>query len=81
LQGVAAIAMSMVMLRGEVFSKTTAWIGIVGFTFLSIFTICATFISLLYYIAFYVFGLIGGLFALAWFGLVSLRFFTLAQSK
>jgi hypothetical protein len=42
-------------------SKANAWIGIVGFTFLSLFTILATFVSALYFIAFYVFGMVGGL--------------------
>ncbi len=77
--GIAAIGMSFVMLRGGVFSRTTAWIGIVGFTFLSIFTIWSTFIPVLYNVAFYVFGMIGGLLALAWFVLVALQFFKLGR--
>jgi hypothetical protein len=68
---IAAIAMSLVMLRGGIFGRATAWIGVIGFTFLSIFTIWATFVPVLYAIAFYVFGMIGGLLALAWFGLVA----------
>jgi hypothetical protein len=81
LQGVAAIAISVVMLRGGIFSKTTAWIGIIGFSFLSIFIIWATFVPVFYNIAFYFFGLIGGLLALSWFGLVAWRFFILTQAK
>jgi hypothetical protein len=69
------------MLRGGVFGKVTAWIGIIGFTFLSIFIIWATFIPFLYNVAYYVFGMIGGLFALAWFVLVSLKFFDLARTE
>lgn len=34
--GIAAITISIVMLRGAIFAKATAWIGIVGFTFLSL---------------------------------------------
>jgi len=79
--GIAAIAMSFVMLRGGIFGKATAWIGIIGFTFLSIFTIWSTFIPVLYYVAFYFFGMIGGLLALTWFVLVSLRFFKLGRTE
>jgi hypothetical protein len=78
--GSAAIAISFVMLPGGIFGKTTAWIGIVGFTFLSIFTIWATFVPVLYEVAFYGFGMIGGLLALAWFALVSAKLFKLGQT-
>jgi len=80
LGGIAAIMVSFVMLRGGIFGKATAWIGIIGFTFLSVFTILFTFVPALYYITFYVFGMIGGLFALAWFVLVARRFFRLGRS-
>lgn len=80
LGGIAAIMVSFVMLRGRIFGKATAWTGIIGFTFLSVFTILFTFVPALYYITFYVFGMIGGLFALAWFVLVARRFFQLGRS-
>ena len=80
LGGIAAIMVSFVMLRGGIFGKATAWTGIIGFTFLSVFTILSTFVPALYYITFYVFGMIGGLFALAWFVLVARRFFQLGRS-
>jgi predicted neutral ceramidase superfamily lipid hydrolase len=78
--GIAAIAISTVMLRGGIFAKSTAWIGIVGFTFLSFFTILSTFVPSLYILAFYVFGMIGGLLALAWFLLVARRLFQLGRT-
>ena len=81
LGGIANIAVSFVMLRGGVFRKAAGWIGIVGFTSLSIFTIWATFIPILYGVAFYLFGMIGGLLALAWFILVSLEFFRLGRTQ
>jgi hypothetical protein len=81
LQGVAAILLSAVMLRGGVFSKTTAWVGMIGFSFLTLFTMWATFVPLFYGFAFYFFAMIGGLLALTWFGLVAWRFFTLAQAQ
>jgi hypothetical protein len=77
--GIAAIGISSVMLRGRIFGKATAWIGIMGFTFLSVFTIWATFVPVLYIVAFYVFGMIGGLLALAWFILVARRLFQLGS--
>ena len=69
--GSSAIAISIVMLHGGIFGKVIAWVGIIGFTFLSLFTICATFVPALYTIAFYFFGSIGGLLALTWFALVA----------
>ncbi|HLO15494.1 MAG TPA: hypothetical protein VK206_11740, partial [Anaerolineales bacterium] len=70
LGGVAAICFSLIMLRGGIFGKVSAWIGIVGFTFLSLFTIVATFIPALYQVAFYFLASIGGILALTWFALV-----------
>jgi hypothetical protein len=77
--GIAAIMISIVMLRGAIFGKTTAWIGITGFTFLSFFTILSTFVPSLYIISFYTFGMIGGLLALAWFFLTARRMFQLGR--
>jgi hypothetical protein len=79
MSGLAAIGISLIMLRGGVFGETHAWIGIVGFTFLSLFTIIATFVPALYSFAFYFLGSIGGLLALSWFALVARRFFQLAS--
>lgn len=79
--GIAAITISFVMLRGGIFGKTTAWVGMIGFTFLSIFIIWATFVTVLYDIAFYLFGMIGGLLALVWFALVAIRCFKLGRTE
>ncbi len=80
LSGCAAIAISIIMLRGGLFGKWSAWIGIIGFTFLSLFTIFATFVPALYTFSFYFFGSIGGILALTWFALTSRRLFQLASS-
>jgi hypothetical protein len=77
--GIAAIGMSFVMLRGGIFGKATAWIGIIGFTFLSVFTIWSTFVPVLYLVAFYFFGMIGGLLALAWFILTARKLLQLGS--
>lgn len=79
LGGLAAIGISIIMLRGGIFGKVNAWIGLVGFTFLSLFTIIATFIPVLYSFAFYCLASIGGLLALSWFALVARRLFQLAS--
>jgi hypothetical protein len=79
--GIAAITISFVMLRGGIFSKANAWIGIIGFSFLSLFTVLATFVPSLYLVAFYLFGMIGGLFALTWFVLVAMRLLKLGRTK
>lgn len=81
LEIIAAVAIALVMLAGGVFAKRTAWIGLIGFTLLTIFTVWATFIPVLYEIAFYGFGMIGGLFVLAWFVLVARRFFRLGHHQ
>lgn len=79
LGSLAPVAMSLLMLRGEVFGRATAWVGLIGFTLLSIFTVWATFIPVLYGIALYGLAMPGGLLALAWFVLVARGLFKLAR--
>lgn len=80
LGGLAAIMMSCVLLRSKIFGKKVGLIGLVGFSSLSLFTIWATFIPVYYNFAFYFFGTIGGLFAIAWFLLMGIKFFKLEDS-
>jgi hypothetical protein len=81
LSGVAAICISIVMLRGGIFGKVNAWSGIVGFTCLALFTTIATFIPALYQFAFNFLASIGGILALSWFALTARRLFQLAFSE
>ncbi len=81
LSGIAAITLSVVMLRGGIFGRINAWVGIVGFTFLSLFTTVATFVPALYFFAFYFVATIGGLLALTWFVLVARTFLRLGWSR
>lgn len=81
LSGIAAIAISFIMLRGGIFGKWNAWIGIIGFTSLSLFTIIATFLPALYTFAFYGIAPIGGILALTWFALTSRRLFQLGAGE
>jgi len=80
LGGVAAISISVIMLRGGIFGRVNAWIGIVGFTFLSLFTVIATFIPALHQVAFYFLASPGGILALSWFALVARRLFQLGRN-
>jgi hypothetical protein len=79
LSGLATIGLSVIMLRGKIFGKVHAWIGIIGFTSLSLFTIIATFVPALYTFAFYVLASLGGILALTWFALVAHRLFQLSS--
>jgi hypothetical protein len=81
ISGLAAITTSVIMLRAGVFGKINVWCGIIGFTFLSLFTFVATFIPMWYMFAYYFFGSIGGLLALTWFTLTGIRFIKLARVK
>jgi hypothetical protein len=81
LASIGAVLLSAVMLRGGVFGTRTAWAGIVGFTSISIFTAWWTFVPALHEVAFYGFGMLGGLFAMAWFVLVALKLFQLGQTE
>lgn len=80
LEIVAAVAIALVMLGGATFPKRTAWIGVIGFSLLTVFTVWATFVPVYYEIAFYGFGMVGGLFVLAWFVLIARRFFQLSKA-
>lgn len=78
--GLAAIVMAAIMFRGGVFSKTTGVVGLVGFSFLTLFTIIATFIPAWYMFAFSFLGSIGGLLALTWFALTGAKFLRLKNA-
>lgn len=77
LSDLAAIVVSVVMLRGRVFARINALAGTVGFSCLTPFTFIATFVQGWYTVAFYLFGGAGGLLALAWFAMTGRRFLTL----
>jgi hypothetical protein len=75
---IAGLAISLVMLSGKVFSKSTAYSGIVGFALLSVFTVWATFIPVYYQVAM-IFAMVGGLACLAWYILIAKRLFRLGR--
>jgi hypothetical protein len=76
---VAEILMALLMLRSGLFGKSTAWVGLLGFVLLLVFTIWSTFIPVFYAAALLVAAL-GGLLSMIWFLLVARRLFQLGRS-
>jgi hypothetical protein len=73
------IAMSVVMLRGEVFGKAAAVTGLLGFSFLTFFTFWSTFTTAAYDVVMMVFGVGGGLLSMAWYVLIAVRLLQLGR--
>ena len=73
---IAMAAICLVMLRGGIFSKATAYAGLLGSLFLTLFTIWTTFIQQFFEIAM-IFALIGGLLSIAWNILTARKLFQL----
>jgi hypothetical protein len=77
---VAAIMMSFVMLRGNIFSKFSAFAGILGFGVLLIIEILSSFISGLTNLMM-ILAILGGLLSMTWYILVARRLFQLGKSS
>jgi hypothetical protein len=77
---VAGIIISIVMLRSKVFSKATAYAGILGFALLLIFDICASFAPALFNVAMIV-AIGGGLLSMTWYVLLARRLFQLGRPE
>ncbi|RPI93751.1 MAG: DUF4386 family protein [Chloroflexi bacterium] len=77
---VATFVISFVMLRGGIFSRATAYAGIVGGLFLTVFTIWSTFIPVFFEAALIV-AMIGGLANIVWNVLTARRLFQLGTDK
>jgi hypothetical protein len=76
----AGILMSVVMLRGRVFSKTTALVGIASFSLLMIFEVCTSFVPTISGVAM-IFAMGGGLLNIAWLVLLGRRLLQLVSKK
>ena len=72
----AGMAISLVMLRSGIFSKATAYTGILGFGLLSVFEFFSSFISGLSSLAMAL-AIFGGLLSMAWYILTARRLFQL----
>jgi len=76
----AGVLMSVVMLRGKIFNKATALIGIIGFTLLSIFEVCTSFIPALSKLAL-ILAIAGGLLNIIWLILLGRRLLQLVHMQ
>jgi hypothetical protein len=75
---IAMVAMALVMLRGGIFSKATAYAGLVGSLFLTIFTIWTTFIPAFFEVAMLL-AMIGGISTIIWNILTARKLFQLGN--
>lgn len=78
LSEVAGIIISIVMLRGEIFSKTAAYAGILGFSLLLVFEMLSSFVTGLNVITMLLAGL-GGILSMLWYLLIARRLFQLSR--
>lgn len=78
LSEIAGLLMSLVMLRGKVFSPGTASAGIAGFGLLAVFEILSSFVPSSHD-AILILAMIGGLSNIAWYILIARRLFQLGQ--
>ncbi len=78
LSEIATLAITFVMLRGKIFKKATALIGMLGVTLLSAFTCLATFFPASQNLTM-VFGMAGGTLSMVWSILVAVKLFRLGK--
>jgi hypothetical protein len=75
----ASLLISVVMLREKLFSKVNAYAGFLGFTFMLIFEVCASFMPAMQGVSM-IFAMVGGILSLVWEILVAIKLFHLAQN-
>jgi hypothetical protein len=75
---IASLLMAWVMLRGRVFSRAAASVGMVAFAFLLVFEILSDFVPVLFEIAM-IFAMIGGIASIIWYIVVARRLLHLAE--
>jgi hypothetical protein len=78
LSELSGILISVVILRGKVFSQASGVVGILAYGFLFIFEICSSFVPALFQAAM-IFAMGGGLLSMAWYILIARRLFQLAR--
>lgn len=77
---VASFIMSMVMLKGKIFNKTTAYLGILGSILLFIYIIFVTFVPAIKNVVM-ILAMPGGLLTMAWMLMITIRLFQLGRLK
>lgn len=75
---IGSMAMSFAMLKGQVFSRTTAWTGIAGTTLLLVYIVLVTFVAEIQDMAMLV-AAPGGLLSLVWMILFTTKLFKLGH--
>jgi hypothetical protein len=80
LSEVAGIMISVVMLRSKIFSKATAYVGILGFALLLIFEISSSFVPALFGVAMII-AMAGGILSMIWYILIARRLLQLGASE
>ncbi len=74
----AGVFISIIMLRGKVFSRAAAYTGMLGFGLLLVFECFSSFVTGLTGLAMAL-AMIGGISSMAWYILIARRFFQLAR--
>ncbi len=72
------IAMSIVMLRGRLFSRATAYTGMVGFGFLLLFDVLSSFVPSLHDVIL-ILAMFGGILSMVWYLLIARGLFQLGR--
>jgi hypothetical protein len=80
LSTIANLTMAYVMLRGKIFSKVTAYVGLIGFILLLIYTIVITFVSKSGNVIM-ILAMPGGILALAWNVMVAKKLLLLGRKN
>ncbi len=76
---IAGILMAVVVLRGKLFHQAAAFAGIIGYSFLLIFEVLSSFVPSTHN-AILILAMVGGLSNIAWYILVTARFFQLGRA-
>jgi hypothetical protein len=79
LSELAGMLITIVMLRGKLFNKASAYVGVLGFASLLIFEVCTSFVPAVQGIAM-ILAMLGGILSLAWDILVALKLFDLGKN-
>ncbi len=80
LSEIGGIAISMVMLRGKVFSRAAAYAGMIGYGLLLVFEILSSFVPSLHAAAL-IPAMVGGIANMIWYILIARRLFQLGQNN
>jgi hypothetical protein len=75
---IAGILMAVILLRGGLFSKATAWVGILGLSVLAVFNVMAAFMPAYYDVAMML-AIPGGLLSMAYYIMLARRLFQLGK--